>query len=78
VPLGFDPLFLLTVQNLLGGTFNGYAGNLDGQGEAKGSIRLPNSAALIGLELYTAFVTIDGAAPSGIRTISSAYRMTIG
>jgi len=78
VPLGFDALFLLSVQNLLGPPVSGYAGRLDRQGEAKGAIHLPSSGALIGVELYTAFVTIDGSAPSGIRTISSAYRMTIG
>ena len=78
MPLGLDPLFLLSVQNLLGPTLSGYSGRLDSQCQAPGAVRLPNVAALIGLQLYTAFVTVDGSAPSGIRTISSAYRMTIG
>jgi len=78
VPLGLDPLFILSVENRLGPALGGYAGSLDSQGQASGEIRLPDVAALIGLELYTGFVTLDGSAPSGIHTISSAYRMAIG
>jgi hypothetical protein len=59
------------VQNLFGPMLGGYAGRLDRQGEARGVIHLPKVAALIGVELYTAFVTSDGSAPSGIHTIST-------
>ena len=50
---------------------------LDTAGKAQGSIVIPNSSALIGVRVYTAFVTIDPQAPYGIRSISGSETLAI-
>lgn len=78
IPLAFDGLFIATAENRLAGVANGFAGTLDGSGNATGSVRLPSSNALVGLTFYTSFVTLDPNAPSGVQSIASANRVIIG
>lgn len=70
IPLQPDALFSLTIGGLPP-ILTGYAGTLDANGVGKGQILVP-SPALVGIAFYSAFVVVDGAAPSRIRTISNA------
>ncbi len=77
LPLNSDPLLFLTVHNLLGGIFNHFSGYLNGRGEARAWMSLPNNANLVGFEFYLAFITLDSAQPLGIGTISDATMVKI-
>jgi len=72
-----DDLLQVSVAGLWPSTFRGYRGLIDNQGQARASIHVPNDPVLIGLRLYTAFVTLDPAAPSGIKSISSTFSFSI-
>ncbi len=56
VPLAPDALFFLSGQ--LPTVFQGYQGTLSAAGRATAAIAIPNAAALIGLDLYTAFIVV--------------------
>ena len=77
--LGLSPdnLLQISVGGLWPGIFSGYSGTLDGQGQAKASINIPNIPFLIGLHIHTAFVTLDPLAPSGIKSISNTFSFSI-
>ena len=77
IRLGVDPLLQLTLGGQVPQVFAGYAGRLDNAGKATASVHVPNDSALKGLTLHTAFVTLSGAAPSGVRTISDSLRVRI-
>jgi len=72
-----DNLLLVTVNNYWPSVFSGYRGVIDAKGQAQAAIHIPNVPALIGLRLHSAFVTLDPAAPSGIRSISNAFTFSI-
>jgi hypothetical protein len=72
-----DDLLVITVNGLLPTIFAGYTGQLDGSGKAQAVINIPNDKGLVGLRVYTAFLTLDKAAPFGIKTISSTELLTI-
>ena len=72
-----DSLLIVTVNNYWPSIFSGFRGVFDSMGLAGAAINLPNITALIGTRIHTAFVTLDPAAPSSIRTISSTYSFTI-
>jgi hypothetical protein len=65
-----DALFFVTVGNLLPSVFQNYAGWLDTSGKATASIQILNDPAIVGVDIYTAFVTIKSTAPSNIQTVS--------
>ena len=71
--LGPDVLLVVSVQGLLPGIFSGYAGVLDAGGKASAAIHNPNVAALAGVRIHSAFVTLKPGAPSGLESISSTY-----
>jgi hypothetical protein len=76
LPLTFDVLFA----NSIGGlppALTGYAGVLDGDGNGLGQIRFAGLPGLIGFRFFTAFVTLDAQAPSGIRTISASHEVQV-
>jgi hypothetical protein len=76
LPLNFDLLLQLT----LGGLpplLNGYVGVLDADGIAAGRITFIGFPQLVGLRFVTAFLVLDPAAPSGIRTISNAHETLV-
>jgi hypothetical protein len=55
----------------------GFVGALDQDGNGLGSITFTGFPQFNGLRLYTAFVVLDPAAPSGIRTISNAHALLV-
>jgi hypothetical protein len=75
--LSLDDLLVVSTSGLWPGIFVGYSGILDAQGQAKARINIPGLAALKGVRLHTAFVTVLGSAPSGIRSISNTFTFTI-
>lgn len=50
---------------------------LDGNGDGRTSLSLPNNASLSGLTFHVAFATLDPAAPLGVRRISNNLPITI-
>jgi len=77
IPLSFDTMLLLTVQNLLPGIFQKYQGTLSAGGTASASLLIPATAALKGITLHHAFVVIDPSKPGGIGTISNGLPVTL-
>jgi hypothetical protein len=75
--LSVDGLFLLSVSGTLPGVFSGYAGVLDGKGQAQASIRIPNHSSLLGLLVRSAFVTLQASAPDRIYSISDPVMFQI-
>ncbi len=78
-PLGLsaDALLLLSTSGLAPGTFAGYGGVLDNHGAGLATVRVPNQQALIGLFVYSAFVTFKPGAPQGIHSISNTESFRI-
>jgi hypothetical protein len=70
IPLAPDGLFYLFWS--LPSVFRNFAGTLTTAGTGQAQIAIPANAALVGLTIHAAFVTIDSAAPAGIRDISEA------
>ncbi|MBN2490174.1 MAG: hypothetical protein JXQ29_04935 [Planctomycetes bacterium] len=75
--LDLDALLVLSVGGSLPGIFENYAGALDAQGRAKARIRIPALAALKGVRIHTAFVTVRASAPSGVANLSNTALFTI-
>ena len=73
-----DSLFYLTVANAIPTVFGGMRGTLNSGGQAKGTVVLPKIPAIVGLNFYMAFVTLDAGKPIGIRTVSEgkAFRIS--
>ncbi|MBK8974342.1 MAG: hypothetical protein IPM29_00290 [Planctomycetes bacterium] len=69
VPRNADPVF---VESMTLGTplFRSTLGALDGNGQATGCMVIPNLPPRIGLQLHTALVVLDPAAPSLVRRVS--------
>jgi len=78
-PLGLsaDDCFFLSLTGLVPEVFSGYAGHIGVTGRAPAAINIPDVSALIGVHIHTAFVTLDTAAPSGIRSISNTFSFLI-
>ena len=72
-----DDLLRLSAGNFWPSIFSGYRGVIDNKCQAKASINIPNIPALIGTKPHTAFVTLDPAAASGVRSISNTFSFTI-
>ncbi len=69
---GGSPIMMATRLNGgIPGMTTGFAGLLDGAGEATGTIATPFPA-LAGVTLYAGYFTIEGSAPFNIKTISNA------
>jgi beta-propeller repeat-containing protein len=79
-PLGLsaDDLLFLSLSGLVPGVFAGYAGTIGVNGRAGAAVHIPDVPALVGFRIHTAFVTLDGAAPSGIRSISNTVSFLVG
>lgn len=75
--LSLDPLLFASTGGLLPSVFANYSGALDTSGRGKASLVIPNIAALKGLKIHTAFVTVGASAPSGISSISNTVAFTI-
>ena len=77
IELSPDSLLFVSVQGYLTMIFQNYAGFLDAQGSASARLNIPNIAALKGVRIYTAFLTLKPSTPSGVESISKAFLFTI-
>jgi hypothetical protein len=77
VDLSPDGLLAGSVGGWWPSVFAGYRGVIDSKGQALAAIHIPNVPALVGMHLHSAFVTLDPAAPSGIRSISNTESFVI-
>ncbi len=76
IPLIFDPLVLITVNNVLPTVFQNFAGVLPAAGVSTAQLNIPNAAGLVGIKVSGAFVTYPGG-PAGIESISNPLRLTM-
>ena len=76
VPLAPDQLFIASLTLPLP-EIVGFSGLLDLNGQATGTLHIPNSPSLVGVTGYCAFVTVDFTT-NAIRGISNAAGFTIG
>lgn len=74
---GFDFLYLLSTTAAGAGLFSGTTGTLDTTGAATTSVAIPNIPALSGTRVFAAFVTLEPASPSGLKTLSRRFPVTI-
>ncbi|MBN2489446.1 MAG: hypothetical protein JXQ29_01160, partial [Planctomycetes bacterium] len=77
IDLSPDGLLAVSVGGWWPSVFSGYRGVMNATGQAQAAIHIPNVAALIGVPLHSAFVTLDPQAPSGIRSISNTFSFQI-
>ena len=77
IGLQLDDLMALSVGGLVPTIFVNYSGNLDLAGKATALVKIPKIAALKGVRIYNAFVTLDPSQPFGIGLISSTELFTI-
>jgi len=77
IDLSPDALLMVTAMSYWPSIFSGYRGVIDAKGQAQAAINIPNVPALIGVRLHSAFVTLDPAAPSGIRSISDTFSFSV-
>jgi hypothetical protein len=72
-----DALLVATVFNYLPGIFVDYQKTLDAQGSGQAQVRIPNTKALIGVRIHSAYVVLQASAPFGIKTLSNTFTFTI-
>jgi hypothetical protein len=77
INLSPDALLQVSMAGAWPSVFSGYRGVIDSKGQAQAAIHIPSIAALIGARVHTAFVTLDAAAPSGVRSISTTFVFSI-
>jgi len=75
--LSNDPLLWTTVAGLAPGIFKDYHGTIGGNLRAQASIMIPDLAGLVGTTIYSAFLTLDSRAPSGVKSISNTHPFMI-
>ena len=75
--LSLDHVLLASVNSAVPTVFSGYQGMIGAGGRAAAVVRIPDSHAMIGLRIHTAFVTLDPAAPSGIKSISNTFSFSV-
>jgi hypothetical protein len=77
LPLDFDNLVVITVQNLLPQVFVNYTGVLDASGRATLFVYVPPDPLLAGITIYTAGITLDPNAVGGVHLVSTPLPFTI-
>jgi len=75
--LSLDTLLMVSIGAHLPTIFQNYAGLLDPTGKGSAKLNIPNIPALRGLKIYSAFLTLKAAAPSGVSNISNSFFFTI-
>jgi len=70
-----DPLFFLSIS--LPSVFQRFVGALDSSGSATATFAIPNDRLLIGVSLWSACVTLDSKAPSGILGVSNTVELVL-
>jgi len=69
--LGPDPLLWVSTGGFLPMIFVNYSGILSTTGTATAGLNIPRDKCLVGMMIYTAFLTMSPPAPSGIKSISN-------
>lgn len=77
IDLGLDSLLVISENDLWPTVFVDYRGVIDTDGHAPASLSIPDLSPLVGTRIHTAFVTLNGLAPSWIRSISNAFSFSI-
>ena len=77
IGLSPDALLFLSTGGFLPSVFTNYGGFLDTAGKAPASIVIPNIPSLTGIHIYSAFLTLQASAPSGVSSISNTLDMQI-
>ncbi len=77
IGLAADGLFQVSVGGALPGIFGNYRGVVPASGVASASVAIPNVQVLVGVTVFSAFVTLDPAASFGIRGIALSKPFTI-
>lgn len=72
-----DNLLVASTGGMLPSVFRTYTGILDTSGRASAGLAIPSLAALKGVKIYTAFVTLLATSPSGVSSISNTVDFTI-
>ena len=74
IPLEPDALFYSFW--VLPEIFKNFSGSLSASGTAQAQVAIPDLPLVVGTTMYTAFVTLDPAAPGGMRDISASRPIT--
>jgi C1A family cysteine protease len=69
--LSFDPLLLVSVLGQAPTVFKDYQGTIGANRRATAAAAIPALPSLVGITVYSAFVTLDPKAPSGVESISN-------
>jgi len=76
--LSFDPLFVVTANNVLPTIFKNFSGFLDRSGDAKASVDIPGFLPTgLGIPIYVSGVVVDPKAPGGISTVGNTHWFTL-
>ncbi len=65
-PLFLNPDALMALSLVPSGLFTGYSGSLDANGKATASIQVPPLAELVGMRIFTGFITVDSTGITGV------------
>ncbi|MBN2492276.1 MAG: hypothetical protein JXQ29_15625 [Planctomycetes bacterium] len=76
--LSFDPLLWVSVSGQMPAIFKDYQGTIGANRRATAAAAIPSLPSLVGITVYSAFVTLDSQAPSGVKSISNTcgFRIT--
>jgi hypothetical protein len=75
--LDFDSLFYESTRLQPSPMFVNYRGTLDAYGRADAYVDIPDESRLIGMQIHSAFWTLDPSSKYGIGSISNTYTITI-
>jgi hypothetical protein len=78
IELSPDVLLAVSTSNVLPHIFSAYAGILNPQGRAAAKIQIPRATGLVGIDIFTSFVTIRASAPQSIQSISNVVLIRMG
>jgi len=73
IPLSLEPLFFLTLSNILPSIFQSFQGRTDTQGDFTMSLAIPQVPGLVGITIWASAVTIS---PTGIAEVAPDTEIT--
>jgi hypothetical protein len=77
LPINPDGLLLVSANPHLAPNYIGHMGNLDTKGEARASLTLPRTPALLGFKLFFIGMTFENGYPFGLKTWSTPKGMVL-